>query len=195
MNKKSPFMIFHTVLMAMMILCSIGGTINFIVEYGKAVSDKDKTQNLMSIFMMLVIVAMLITGVLYLAGKYGKKAAGFYKAFLLLQVAVACITLVIDILFTDLDAMMIGKCVMYGCKIIILLILSLAKDLGLKRSWMLFYALLFTDIASLVFTVIHMINTSFDFSLMGAITAITAAITTGLAIRGKYMDKEERGTS
>lgn len=40
-----------------------------------------------------------------------------------------------------------------------------------------------------------MARTSFDFSLMGFITALVADGVTGLAIRGKYKDKEERGSN
>lgn len=39
-----------------------------------------------------------------------------------------------------------------------------------------------------------MSGTGFDFSLIGAIAALVADVTLGLAIHGKYDDKASRGT-
>ena len=50
------------------------------------------------------------------------------------------------------------------------------------------------DVASLILVLINMINTSFNFSLMVVITAIVSDGTVGLGIRGKYIDKAERGS-
>ena len=82
----------------------------------------------------------------------------------------------------------------HDVKVIVLLLLAFWKNLGKKKSFILFSILISMDVASLILVLINMINTSFNFSLMGVITAIVADGTVGLGLRGKYIDKAERGS-
>lgn len=82
----------------------------------------------------------------------------------------------------------------HDVKVIVLLLLAFWKNLGKKKSFILFSILISMDGAAMILVLINMINTSFNFSLMGVITAIVADGTVGLGLRGKYIDKAERGS-
>ncbi|MBQ7538663.1 MAG: hypothetical protein IJT42_06830 [Treponema sp.] len=47
---------------------------------------------------------------------------------------------------------------------------------------------------AIVFWLIHLASTGFDFNIMGASSAIVADVTVLLAVKGKYADKAERGS-
>ena len=194
MKKSSPAMTVHLILTIAMILCSIGATVNFIVGARNAVTGADQLKNLMNVLLMLVILAMLIMGALHLLKDYSKQAARYFKAFLLLHVVVCALTIFIDLYFSTINAFLVFVTTRNACKAVILLVLLLWKDLGKRKSWILFGVVLALDIAALAFALIHMSNVGFDFSIMGYITALVADGTTGLAIRGKYKDKEARGS-
>ena len=179
--------------MALMILGTVGGAVNFIVGVANSATDKIRFENLTNILLMLVIMAMLIMGALYLLKNYGKNAAMFYKAFMLLHVFVCALTIFIDLFFYTVNFFMITICILNLFKMIVLLILTFVKDLGKDRTWTLFYIILGLDVLSLVLAVINMAGIGFDFSFTGYVTALIADGTIGLSIRGKYTDKEARG--
>ena len=193
MKKLGYLTIVHLVLMALMILGTVGGTVNFIVGVANSATDKIRFENLTNILLMLVIMAMLIMGALYLLKNYGKNAAMFYKAFMLLHVFVCALTIFIDLFFYTVNFFMITICILNLFKMIVLLILTFVKDLGKDRTWTLFYIILGLDVLSLVLAVINMAGIGFDFSFTGYVTALIADGTIGLSIRGKYSDKEARG--
>ena len=186
-------MIIHLVILIGLIICNFAGTVHFIGQLTSATEVKAKIELVLNVIMMLMIMFMLFTGVLYWLREYRKTAAFYYKSFLLLQVAVTFLDVIIPIIFVQMDPLLIGKSIMYAVKIVILLCLALWKDLGKVRTWILYYILVLMDIGALAMTVMHMVNTSFDFSIVGAITALIADSTTGFAIRGKFRDKESRG--
>ena len=186
-------MITHLVLMIAMACGTIGAAINFIVGYHNAAANAERLSNLMNVFLMAFILAMLVVGALYLLKGYTKQAAGFYKAFLLLHIAVCALTIYIDLAFYKVNALMIAISVVNACKAVLLMILAFGKDLGRRRTWNLFYILLALDIVKLGFAIINMANNGFDFSFMGYVTALIADGTIGLAIRGKYENKKARG--
>ena len=47
----------------------------------------------------------------------------------------------------------------------------------------------------MIVMLIYMFQNGFDFALIGVFAAIVADVTMGLAIRGKYEDKESRGSN
>ena len=142
---------------------------------------------------MILILAMLIVGTLYLLKGYTKQAAIYYKLFLVLNVAVNALTIVIDLCFYHVTAWMVMISVLNACKIILLLLLGFGKDLGERKTWTIFYILLAVDSLKLVLAIINMLGIGFDFSFMGYVTALIADGTIGLAIRGKYENKKARG--
>lgn len=174
-------------------LGTAGGTVHFIIEFSKAVADAERFSNMANIFLMLVILAMLIVGTLYLIKGYSKRAAVYYKLFLFLNVAVCVLTIFIDLCFYRANTWMLIISVLNTCKIILLLLLACGKDLGEKKTWSLFYILLAADGIKLVLAIFNMISIGFDFSFAGYVTALISDGTIGLAIRGKYENKKSRG--
>ena len=186
-------MIAHLVLMIAMACGTIGAAVHFVVGYHNATANMERLSNLLNVFLMAIILAMLVAGALYLLKDYTKRAAGFYKAFLLLHIAVCALTIYIDLAFYMVTVLLAAISVVNACKAAILLILALWKDLGRRRTWNLFYILLALDIVKLIFAIINMASIGFDFSFMGYVTALIADGTIGLAIKGKYEDKSARG--
>ena len=193
MKKISALTVLHLVLMAAMVLGTVGGTVHFLVEFRKAAAGDERLSNLANIFLMLAVLAMLIVGTLYLLMGYTKRAAVYYKLFLILNVAVCVLTILIDLCFYRVNTWMLIISVLNACKIILLLLLACGKDLGEKKTWMLFYILLAADGIKLVFAILNMISIGFDFSFAGYVTALISDGTIGLAIRGKYENKKSRG--
>lgn len=191
--KKQPIMIAHLILMLLMALGTIGGAVNFILGAVGSGSAKETFSNLANIVLMAVILSMIIMGALYLLKGYGKQAAVYYKLFMLFHVGVCALTIFIDLYFYQVNTLMIVICVLNAIKLVDLLILTFAKDLGSGRTWTLFYVILGLDVAQLILAVINMAGVGFDFSFTGYITALVMDGTIGLAIRGKYKDKKMRG--
>lgn len=183
----------HLALMAAMILGTIGSMVRFIIETGKTAGTAGWGSNLTNVFLMILILAMLIVGTLYLLKGYTKQAAIYYKLFLVLNVAVNALTIVIDLCFYHVTAWIVMISVLNACKIILLLLLGFGKDLGERKTWTIFYILLAVDSLKLVLAIINMLGIGFDFSFMGYVTALIADGTIGLAIRGKYENKKARG--
>ena len=172
---------------------TVGGTVHFIIEFSKAAAGTERFSSLANVFLMLVILAMLIVGTLYLIKGYTKRAAVYNKLFLILNVAVCVLTICIDLRFYRVNTWMLIISVLNACKIILLLLLACGKDLGEKKTWMLFYILLAADGLKLVLAILNMISIGFDFSFAGYVTALISDGTIGLAIRGKYENKKSRG--
>lgn len=193
MKTKSPVMIFHLVLMILMALGTVGGAVNFIVGSVNSESSKELFSNLTNVLLMVCILAMLLMGALYLLKNYEKKAAVFYKAFLLIHVAVCALTIFIDAFFYTFNTLMLIICILNGVKILMLLTLAFAKDLKRERTWFLFYVILVLDVVALLLAIVNMTQVGFDFSFTGYVTALIADGTIGLSISGKFNDKVTRG--
>jgi len=193
MKKFGTVMIVHLVLMIMMALGTVGGAVNFIVGSVNSATVTERFSNLSNILLMAVILSMIIMGALYLIKNYSKQAAIYYKAFLLLHIAVCALTIFIDLFFYTVNALLIAICVLNAVKAVELVILTFGKDLGKEKTWILFYIILSLDVAQLALALVNMANIGFDFSFTGYVTALVMDGTIGLAIRGKYKDKEARG--
>ena len=193
-KQLTPLMIIHMIVMVGLMVCNVFAMVTFVGSFRAATEHAERLEALMNGILMLVILAMLVTGVLYLWKRYAKQAAGWYKAFLLLQVAVSVLTIIIDAFISKQNALLITRSSLYVGKTILLLILAFWKDLGKKQTWILFYILLALDICGLLAAIIFMSQHGFDFSFVGFVTALIADGTIGLSIRGKYEDKDARGT-
>ena len=187
MNKKSPFMIAHVILTVALILLNAAGLFVFIFQLNTA-EGSEIVRILLNVFMMMMFMAMLIVGITYLLNNYGKHAAFFLKAFLLLQVIIT------DLSFGQIKSLVVAETVLYAFKILFLLALTFWKNLGKERSFVLFFSILVIDVVALILAIVYMSKIGLDFSLAGYVAAIIADGTTGLALRGKYKDKEARGT-
>ena len=194
MKNFSAVMKFHLVLMIAMMCGTVGGAINFIVGITNSVTSREKLSNITNIVLMVFILSMLACGAAYLIKGYNKEAAPFYKAFMLLHVCVCALSIIVDLCFYKVTVLMVCICVLTAVKGIDLLIMTFGKDLGKQNTWTLFYVILSIDIIALVLAVINMINVGFDFSFTGYVTALIADGTIGMAVMGKYKNKESRGS-
>lgn len=195
MKKNSPLKILHLALMVILMFGSSFATVMFFTRNEAAVAGKGEMEVILNGCVTLVVVLMLITGILYLVHGYKKNAAVYYLAFILLLVLVNLFVVLIDVLYTQKTPLIIIKCILYSAKIIVLLIMAFGKNLGKKMTWTLLYVVVALDIAGMIVMLIYMFQTGFDFALIGVFAAIVADVTMGLAIRGKYEDKESRGSN
>ena len=195
MKKNSPLKILHLALMVILMFGSSFATVMFFTRNEAAVAGKGEMEAILNGCSTMVVVLMLITGILYLVHGYKKNAAVYYLAFILLLVLVNLFVVLIDVLYTQKTPLIIIKCILYSAKIIVLLIMAFGKNLGKKMTWTLLYVVVALDIAGMIVMLIYMFQNGFDFALIGVFAAIVADVTMGLAIRGKYEDKESRGSN
>ena len=195
MKKNSPLKILHLALMVILMFGSSFATVMFFTRNETAVAGKGEMEAILNGCSTMVVVLMLITGILYLVHGYKKNAAVYYLAFILLLGLVNVLVVLIDVLYTQMTPLIIIKCIVYSAKIIVLLIMAFGKNLGKKMTWTLLYVVVALDIAGMIVMLIYMFQTGFDFALIGVFAAIVADVTMGLAIRGKYEDKESRGSN
>ena len=194
MLKKGPLTKFHLIMMFLMMCGTIGGTVNFIIGAVNAETSTALFSSITNIGLMAVIFSMLIMGAVYIIKDYSKQAAVFYKAFLFLHVGVCVLSIIVNMCFYTVNPLMITICILYAFKAIDLLILVFWKDLGKNKTWILFYVILGFDIVALILAIINMVNIGFDFSFTGYVTALIADGTIGLSVKGKYENKEVRGS-
>ena len=194
MPKKSPVTIFHLIVMFIMMFGTVGGAVNFIIGAAGSETTAALFSNITNIVLMAVILSMLIMGAIYIIKDYSKQAAVFYKAFLFLHVGVCVLSIIVNLFFYTVTPLMVIICILYAIKAADLLLLVFGKDLGSKKTWILFYVILGLDIASLILSVMNMVNVGFDFSFTGYVTALIADGTIGLSVKGKYDNKEARGS-
>ena len=195
MKKNSPLKILHLALMVILMFCSSFSTVMFFTRNEAAVAGKGEMEVILNGCSTMVVVLMLITGILYLVHGYKKNAAVYYLAFILLLGLVNVLVVLIDVLYTQKTPLIIIKCILYSAKSIVLLIMAFGKNLGKKMTWTLLYVVVALDIAGMIVMLIYMFQNGFDFALIGVVAAIVADVTMGLAIRGKYEDKESRGSN
>lgn len=194
MLKNNPVTKFHLIVMFIMMFGTIGGAVNFIIGAVSSETSSALLSNITNIVLMAVILSMLIMGAVYIIKGYSKQAAVFYKAFMFLHVGVCVLSIIINLVFYTVTPLMIVICILYAIKAADLLILVFWKDLGSKKTWILFYVIFGLDIASLILALINMLNVGFDFSFTGYVTALIADGTIGLSVKGKYENKSARGS-
>ena len=194
MQKKGSVTVFHLVMMFLMMFGTIGGAVKFIIDAVGSETSSALLSKITNIVLMAVIFSMLMMGAVYIIKDYSKQASVFYKAFLFLHVGVCVLSIIVNLVYYTVNPLMIAICILYGFKALDLLILVFWKDLGQKRTWILFYVILGLDIVALILAVINMVNIGFDFSFTGYITALIADGTIGLSVRGKYENKASRGS-
>ena len=189
MKKKfNTIEILHLILMALMTVATL---ISIIVIFtGNKTDDFDVffgSFNYGVFFAGIVNIAALVCGIIYVLKGYSKEAAGYYKAFLALVAVYALITT-----FTSINQGIVIRIILKVVKIVLLLVLVFVKDLGKKKTWIIFAVMLAVDIC-VPFIAIdkqHFLG----YRLVAHISKFLTDGTIGLAIRGKYIDKDKRGT-
>lgn len=186
-RKFTPLMTFHLVLMAMALFISCISVSVFLSII--ALIDYSTIKGVYGFTAInLLQIAALGFGIAYLLKGYSKDGATYYKGFMVM-------TLCASVVMASMSALYSGKAVVVFLmivKVLALLALAVWKDLGKRNSWMLFFIVLAVDIACTL-----LVNSSRNIALFRAVAVASRLLmdgTIGLAIKGKYDDKDARET-
>ncbi len=186
-NKKYlPLKIVHLIFMvAAMALCVVS-----LVKHG---SDTSVHANPLAVVCTVLGILCLIAGFIYLVLGYKKNAAVYYKIFMALQLTMFVILLarIMNIQQTPLY-----MAFLYLIPLVMLSILSVAKDLGKTKTMIVALICVFCRVINLVISicVLKAFGTAATGILANDITNLLLAGTTAFMVCGKYLDKAERGT-
>lgn len=199
-RRSTPLMFCHMAVMVLLMMVSI--YLLFSIVSGIVAPQfreyYDTFGPYISIFAVwnFVNVLALICGIIYLRRGYTKAAANYYKAFILLLMLASVVLAVLNYINQGLGS----GTIMMLIKIIILAVLAFGKDLGKAKTWLLFSVLVIIDI---MFGIVsYMFPGSLEVTA-NDLTWIRSAVlfsrlimdlTIAFAIRGKYADKDARGT-
>jgi hypothetical protein len=205
-KKTKPLVMCHLALMAILGIINIASVV--VLCQAALTSTFDTTAKSPIYFMacsgIFNTLAMCL-GMVYILKGCSKQAAGFYKAFIACT-AFSLIGGILSNLFSILsgnqliasNAVSAFRLVVLLAVFVLLLILAFAKDLGKRRTWIIYYIILALTII-LIFPGLtgSATNGKYDVGLAVAfhISAIILIGTIGLAIRGKYADKDARETT
>ena len=200
MKKLSPLMIVHFFLMLALFMLSVVSAVLLFsgvgFDFGALNSGNQVSVILFGVFNLVNALALCF-GIVYLLRGYSKKAAPFYKASLLTRVAATVICLVMMTFNFNAQgaalALVISIIVLLAAKGVIMAYMTFKKDIGKKNTWILFHVLVVLDVGLGVLFLFNqkmmMIHTIVNIC---ARLALDGAV--GLSVRGKYKDKESRGT-
>jgi hypothetical protein len=190
-TKKSKLVIVHLVLMVLLCVISIVSAI--IVFTGNIPSGFETSKEVYKTTTTLygaahVVNALaLVCGITYLLKGSGKSAATWYKALVMLVTLGVTLRLIGTLIYPGFNfaaGLMIGI-------ILALLILCFVKNLGEKKSWIIFYILLALE---LVLAFVMFDKNEVMSSIAGNLSRLVLDGSIGLAIREKYADKAARKT-
>ena len=169
----------HLVLMVILTILSIVNIVSMFT------STQDLKLN--GVMINLMNVFAFACGILYLCKGYSKSASLLYKAFMLF-------VLLSNVFYVVRSVTLRGThdLVVICIKIILLLVLALGRNMGKRTTWILFTILIAIDLVYWI----PFGPRYFKLYVIMADTLIKLVIdgTIGLAIRGKYIDKEARGS-
>ena len=190
-NKKlSPLVWCHLILMILLAVASIvGAVIMFFQKQLPGVQQYFIILKIGTYFFALLNVATLVCGIIYLLSGYSKKAAGYYKAFIVLAAVFNAVTV-----YTTYAAQGFGAgFIMLSVKVLLMLALAFWPNLGKTLTWILFAIIVVID---LLFGILFGSDSSVAvYRLIIVISKLVMDGTIGFAIRGKYQDKAARGTT
>lgn len=203
-QKKNPLMICHFILM---VLLALGNLVVGIWVIANATSGSLGGQEMPVngiFFTGLASISYTIAlcfGVIYLIKGYSKNAAVFYKLFLLLTAL--AVAFYVAILFSlsnsefasipmNSSSIRIYGSIFMGIKILSILILTFGLNLGKRISWMLFCIAIISDILLVIF--FFTVPTFTNILVVASLACLIMDGTIGLAIKGKFDDKDSRGS-
>ena len=191
MEKKNNLgTICHLILMGVMcVLSVISACIIFsghIPEGYEIVTGAQKTASYVIGIGHTMNALALICGMVYMLKGGGKNVAGLYKTFLLLVMLGLALRLAGKLIFPGFD---VSACLMIG-SIIMLLILTFAKDLGRTKTWSVFCILFVLD---LIVSILTFDKREALSSIASGLTRLVLDATIAIAIYSKYKDKATRG--
>ena len=190
MKKLGPIKIVHFALIALLMAFSVYSAIRMF----SGAAEANRTMMILYGIVNVINICALCASAVYLWNSYGKQAANWYKAFLYLNVVVTLLLLVVDIFYIPVNFVLISSIILLAVKAAALLVLVFKKDLGKKNTWIVFYVLLGLDVVLIVLTFINVTRDSLVFMIHGSASRLINDLTIALAIRGKYADKEKRGS-
>ena len=195
MKKFRPIIMVHLVLMVLLILLSLISAVLILTGTGIDMSsDAVKKSAYLYGAENILTAAALVFGIIYLCKGYSKRAAGYYQVFFLLAFAAWLFSFWLMIhtssfLHYHLIAVSLTLSFIWA---IAVFLLAVGLNLGKRKAWILFIVLLASDCVmpflfpeASYFPQVRVISCLGKLALDGTI---------GLAIRGKYADKDRRGT-
>ena len=188
-TKKSKLVIVHLILM--FLLCALSIVSAVIIFTGNIPSGFEASEDAYKATAALYGAAHVVNalalacGITYILKGSGKSAAIWYKTMILLIALGVVLRLIGTLIHPGFG---LNACLMIGI-IIALLVLCFVKNLGAKKSWIIFGILITLELVLAVFT--------FDknevmSSIAGNLSRLVLDGTIGLAIREKYADKAKR---
>ncbi|MBP3815750.1 MAG: hypothetical protein J6H21_02655 [Firmicutes bacterium] len=138
------------------------------------------------ILIHISLILSLLCGLIYVRKDYQKNASIFYKAFILFTAISDAILVYTTISKAGFSLGVAMICV----RILLLLIMVFGKDLGKTNTWILFYIVLAIDLLYGILFIPR--GYLISMTLVDVIGKLVIDGTIGLAIRGKYADKEAR---
>lgn len=200
MKKLGPLKIIHLVLMIILLILSLISAVMLFAGVGFNFGML-QTNNKLSVILFgifnVVNAAALCFGIVYSLKGYTKKAAFFYKASLFTRVIATAICFVMMTFNFNVSgitiALIISIMVLLALKGVIMAYMTFKKNLGKENTWKLFHVLVVIDV---VLGVLFIFNRGVMLlhTLVNIFSRLALDCTIGLAVRGKYEDKDERGT-
>lgn len=141
----------------------------------------------------ILVIAALVMALCYILKKFSKKAAGYYKAFMIMMVCASSISVLIR---------MVNGCPSYFIAVLYLVALITAVVLatGVNLGWVL----TIVAVSALIIArgcllgrdimVLSMFGKQGVFILSGAVSNLLLAVTASILVIEKYIDKHERNT-
>ena len=175
-------------LMALLVLINIIMAIVLLAIFDGSGGEAARLVNIY-VAVLLLNAAGFVLGIIYVGSGYEKKAAHFYKLFLL---ALAC-SQILNVFAASADGAFGAYSVLSLLKVIVLLILALWADLGQEKTMTIFYVLLVLDLL-LGFSLTSR-SLSLTERIVSTLSRLLADGTIGLCIKEKYEDKARRGSN
>lgn len=205
-KKFTSLMWVHLIMMVVLAILSIGTAV-FLLN-GVTTNNIEeiatwRSSVIFNICLIMINALALISGVIYLLKGYRKDAASFYKTFMMLNAvsAVVFALMALSVMQTSnsVEGMQIASNVMYilcvflmVIKAVLLFVLTFGQNLGKRNSWIIFCVILAIDIV--VGLLFKTSGSWAPFRFVSALPRLFMAGTIGLSIKGKYDDKDARGT-
>lgn len=163
---------------------SVLAVIYVVMMFQQATKGLHSFDNWLSLILQITEVLTLGFAICYLVKGYTKSGTIYYKLFLVFFVALTAMTVIKPI--THGQTVVI---IPHVLSFFILLVLTFWKNLGEKRSWILYSLLVLVQIA-ITIPALFSKNTS---RMLDMISHLMLIGTYGFMLKGKYEDKKERG--
>lgn len=195
-SRFKPIVILHFVLLLVVLIINLFSAIRII---GSVQINSELFSNgvMSAIFFYgwykIMTAVALCSCIIYILKQYSKGAALFYKIFLFLLVLASLfsVLVLICVLRDFISFPAIISIIAHVIKILVLLFLAMGKDIGKRKTWLLFVIIISMDL------IIGSLSSGSDlmiFRIIGLVSRLAMDGSIGLAVYGKYMDKDNRGT-